>query len=53
MTIGLPKKISAGWQLPDVLILDTDSRFDTPETTYNKVFEATRLLERAWMPADL
>ena len=32
-------------QLPDVLILDTDSRFDTPETAYNKVFEATRLLK--------
>jgi uncharacterized protein YgbK (DUF1537 family) len=31
---------------PDVLIMDTDSRFDSPETAYRKVFEATRCLQR-------
>ncbi|MFD2611934.1 four-carbon acid sugar kinase family protein [Paenibacillus gansuensis] len=32
---------------PDVIILDTDSRFDTPETAYDKVFHATRDLLQA------
>ncbi|QHW33671.1 four-carbon acid sugar kinase family protein [Paenibacillus rhizovicinus] len=32
---------------PDVIVLDTDSRFDAPETAYGKVFEATRELQRA------
>lgn len=28
---------------PDVLIFDTDSRFDDPKTAYDKVYQATRL----------
>lgn len=32
---------------PDVSILDTDSRFDTPEVAYAKVYAATRDLEAA------
>ena len=32
---------------PDVLILDTNSRLDTPEVAYNKVFAATRQLQKA------
>ncbi|MBS4205202.1 four-carbon acid sugar kinase family protein [Lederbergia citrea] len=31
----------------DVLILDTDSRFDQPKTAYDKVFEATTALKKA------
>lgn len=31
----------------DVLILDTDSRFDNPETAYEKVFTATKKLKDA------
>lgn len=31
---------------PDVLVLDTDSRFDSPEKAYAKVFQATRDLRR-------
>lgn len=30
---------------PDVLIFDTDSRFDDPQTAYDKVFQATRLVK--------
>ncbi|WP_123040256.1 four-carbon acid sugar kinase family protein [Cohnella candidum] len=30
----------------DIVILDTDSRFDTPETAYAKVFAATKRLRR-------
>lgn len=33
------------WELPDVLILDTDSRFDLPEVAYRKVFQATKMLQ--------
>ena len=40
----IPEDISR-WQLPDVVILDTDSRFDSPEAAYNKVFGATKLLK--------
>jgi uncharacterized protein YgbK (DUF1537 family) len=32
---------------PDVLILDTNSRLDTPEVAYKKVFAATRQLQKA------
>lgn len=34
----------------DVVILDTDSRFDTPQTAYEKVFAATRELAAAGCP---
>ncbi|SDF61070.1 four-carbon acid sugar kinase family protein [Sporomusa acidovorans] len=30
----------------DVLIIDTDSRLDPPELSYDKVFKATKMLER-------
>ena len=40
----IPEDISR-WQLPEVEILDTDSRFDSPEAAYNKVFGATKLLK--------
>ena len=33
------------WQLPDVIIIDTDSRFDSPATAYNKGFQAAKLLQ--------
>jgi uncharacterized protein YgbK (DUF1537 family) len=29
----------------DVLIIDTDSRLDTPEESYNKVYESTKILQ--------
>lgn len=32
---------------PDVCVLDTNSRLDSPEIAYRKVFEATRALEKA------
>jgi uncharacterized protein YgbK (DUF1537 family) len=32
---------------PDILILDTNSRLDPPETAYRKVFAATRELQQA------
>lgn len=34
------------WPLPDVLVLDTNSRFDDPEVAYQKVWAATRLLQK-------
>jgi len=42
---GLIQDKISRWQLPDVIILDTDSRFDSPQVAYKKVFEATRLLQ--------
>lgn len=32
-------------ELPDVLILNTESRFDKPEVAYRKVYEATEVLK--------
>ena len=32
--------VLSGWEIPDVLILDTNSRFDTPMMAYKKVFQA-------------
>ncbi|HHV94258.1 MAG TPA: four-carbon acid sugar kinase family protein [Firmicutes bacterium] len=32
------------WGLPDVIVIDTDSRFDSPNAAYEKVFRAVRLL---------
>jgi uncharacterized protein YgbK (DUF1537 family) len=32
--------------MPDVAILDTNSRFDSPEIAYQKVFKATKLLQK-------
>jgi len=31
----------------DVVIIDTDSRLDSPKTAYDKVFKATRMLQKA------
>ncbi|MGH2544757.1 MAG: four-carbon acid sugar kinase family protein [Ardenticatenaceae bacterium] len=36
-----------GVEEADVCILDTDSRYDTPQVAYEKVFAATRELQRA------
>jgi uncharacterized protein YgbK (DUF1537 family) len=36
-----------GLDAPDILILDTNSRLDPPLVAYNKVFAATRELQRA------
>jgi uncharacterized protein YgbK (DUF1537 family) len=33
--------------VPDILILDTNSRLDPPDVAYNKVFTATRALQQA------
>ncbi|WP_249306105.1 four-carbon acid sugar kinase family protein [Lederbergia citrea] len=40
-------KSDAAKEKRDVLILDTDSRFDQPEIAYEKVFEATMALKKA------
>jgi uncharacterized protein YgbK (DUF1537 family) len=32
--------------MPDVAILDTNSRFDSPEIAYQKVYKATKLLQK-------
>ncbi|WP_135554117.1 four-carbon acid sugar kinase family protein [Paenibacillus cymbidii] len=36
-----------GGERPDVIVLDTDSRFDSPEQAYRKVYGATEQLKRA------
>jgi uncharacterized protein YgbK (DUF1537 family) len=34
-------------ETPDVLIFDTDSRLDDEETAYNKVYQATKVIQQA------
>jgi uncharacterized protein YgbK (DUF1537 family) len=43
---GLTEEDIRQWQLPDVLVLDTHSRFDSPDVAYDKTFRAARLLQR-------
>ena len=43
---GLREENINRWELPDVIILDTDSRFDSPKVAYHKVFQATKMLRK-------
>ena len=50
---GEPGSLPAGaaaQEPPDILILDTNSRLDSPQSAYEKVFAATRRLQAAGCP---